>query len=120
MPPASPSLTFPCTRHLAFVPGSGQAVSASHDTTLKVWDVEARACTSQLWGHSSLVYAAAATPGGLLASGSEDNTSRLWHLGGGPSLQVGWGGLGWQAWAGHGCTSGFCENPSPGAPASPV
>uniref|UniRef100_A0A1D2A6R5 Phospholipase A-2-activating protein n=1 Tax=Auxenochlorella protothecoides TaxID=3075 RepID=A0A1D2A6R5_AUXPR len=75
-------------RHLAFVPGSGQAVSASHDTTLKVWDVEARACTSQLWGHSSLVYAAAATPGGLLASGSEDNTSRLWHLGGGPSLQT--------------------------------
>lgn len=109
--PATPlSLPLLRARHLTLVPGTGQAVSASHDTTLKVWDVDTEASTAQLWGHSSLVYAAAATPAGLLASGSEDNTSRLWHAGGGPSLQVGWRGT----FTAQGCAGGTCLDVSTG------
>ena len=72
-------------RGLALVPGKGLA-SASHDTTLRLWNA-AGTCVRQYLGHTALVYACAATPEGLLASASEDNTARLWQ-GDGSCLQV--------------------------------
>lgn len=61
-------------------------VSASHDCTLRVWDL-AGETLAELVGHTALVYAAAATANGLIASGSEDNTARLW-TGEGQCLQA--------------------------------
>ncbi len=57
-------------------------VSASHDTTLKVWTFEGD-CISTLRGHTALVYCCACTAATndgslLIASGSEDNTLRIW------------------------------------------
>lgn len=64
-------------RHLAGVPGVG-VVSASHDTTLRLWG-EGGEALGRLEGHLSLVYSAAATADGRrLCSGSEDDTLRIW------------------------------------------
>jgi WD40 repeat protein len=68
----------PC-RGLALVPGIG-FVSASHDMTLRVWDLTGTQLAI-LVGHQALVYSAAGAPDGLLiASASEDKTSRLWDI----------------------------------------
>lgn len=53
-------------------------VSASHDHSLRVWTFSGE-CIAQLLGHTALVYAAAVSPTGLIASASEDNTLRLWR-----------------------------------------
>jgi phospholipase A-2-activating protein len=72
-------------RGLALLPGIG-VVSASHDQSLKVWTL-AGECVAELVGHTALVYCAAATADGLVASGSEDCSARLWHADG-TCLQV--------------------------------
>lgn len=54
-------------RGLCEMPGIG-FVSASHDTTLRVWSTDGETLT-ELIGHSALVYACAATSSGLIASG---------------------------------------------------
>lgn len=65
-------------RGLCAYPGLG-FVSCSHDMTLKVWDLQG-ACISDLIGHTALVYACAVQAGaGLIASGSEDGTARIWQ-----------------------------------------
>ena len=54
-------------------------VSCSHDMSLKVWDMQGQ-CISDLIGHTALVYACAVQGGGgLIASGSEDGTARIWQ-----------------------------------------
>ena len=64
-------------------------MSASHDGTLRVWDLETGETVRELVGHTALVYAVAARgDGGLVASGSEDNTLRLWDPSTGACLQV--------------------------------
>ena len=72
-------------RGLALLPNVG-VVSASHDQLLKVWTFSGE-CIAELAGHTALVYCAAATADGLVASGSEDNTAKLWHADG-TCLQV--------------------------------
>lgn len=52
----------------------------------QVWTLSGE-CIAELVGHTALVYVAAATFDGLVASGSEDNTARLWHADG-TCLQV--------------------------------
>eukprot|EP00887_Chlorella_sp_A99_P006848 scaffold2.g6848.t1 len=67
--------------------GDVGVVSASHDQTLKVWTFSGEPI-AELVGHTALVYCAATAAGeGLIASGSEDNTVRLWHADG-TCLQV--------------------------------
>mmetsp|Transcript_2177 Transcript_2177/g.5525 ORF Transcript_2177/g.5525 Transcript_2177/m.5525 type:complete len:870 (-) Transcript_2177:299-2908(-) len=64
-------------------------VSASHDMTLKVWALSGEV-VAELVGHTAIVYACAAVSVGgaqLIASGSEDNTARLWDPSG-ACLQV--------------------------------
>ena len=77
-----PRLVQHAHRGLALLPGVG-VVSASHDHTLKVWTFDGE-CIAELVGHDALVYCAAATADGLVASGSEDNTARLWQADGTP------------------------------------
>ena len=63
-------------RGLALLADYG-VVSASHDMTLKVWDFQG-SIVSDLIGHTAIVYSAATSPSGLVASASEDNTARVW------------------------------------------
>lgn len=63
-------------RGLALLADVG-VVSASHDMTLKLWDFEGKVMT-ELIGHTAIVYSAATSSSGLIASASEDNTARLW------------------------------------------
>ncbi|GIL93050.1 hypothetical protein Vretifemale_20531 [Volvox reticuliferus] len=76
-------------RGICQVPGLGFA-TASHDLSVRVWD-STGSLLAELLGHSAIVYTVAAVempsvrgPAGgdggvLLASGSEDNTVRLWR-----------------------------------------
>lgn len=54
----------------------------------QVWTLSGE-CVAELVGHTALVYCAACTFDGLVASGSEDNTAKLWHADG-TCLQVRW------------------------------
>ena len=54
-------------------------VSGSADKTVRVWDARTGACVHTLEGHTDYVLSVAVHPlGTLLASGSEDNTLKLW------------------------------------------
>jgi len=64
-------------RGLALVPGLG-VVSASHDFTLKLWSFDGDELAIMA-GHSAIIYSAAGSTAGLLASASEDGTARLWQ-----------------------------------------
>jgi hypothetical protein len=58
-----------------------RAVSASHDKTLKVWDLDAGRVLHTLEGHSSRVRAVAVTADGKRAvSASDDKTLKVWDL----------------------------------------
>ena len=58
-----------------------QAVSASADKTLKVWDLDTGRALRTLEGHSSTVYGVAVTPDGQRAvSASDDKTLKVWDL----------------------------------------
>ena len=53
--------------------------SGSGDKTVRVWDARTGACVHTLEGHTSRVSAVAVHPlGTLLASGSRDETLKLW------------------------------------------
>ena len=56
-----------------------RAVSASHDKTLKVWDVETGRASQTLEGHSATVWAVAVSADGRRAvSASHDETLKVW------------------------------------------
>ncbi|MBD2449706.1 TIR domain-containing protein [Nostoc sp. FACHB-152] len=63
--------------------------SASHDSTIRLWDKETTQLKKILRGHSGDVYSVAwSTDGRLLASSSVDNTIRLWNPQTGQTLFV--------------------------------
>jgi len=66
---------------VAITPDGKQAVSASQDTTLKLWDLATGSELATLTGHSWSINAVAITPDGKQAiSASGDTTLKLWDL----------------------------------------
>ena len=62
-------------------PDSKQVVSASIDTTLKVWNLETAEEVFTLTGHTNWVNAVAVTlDGKRVIFGSRDNTLKIWNL----------------------------------------
>lgn len=48
---------------------AGRLVSASQDSTLRMWDVDKETCVKTLQGHKGTVRTVHALPGGFFASG---------------------------------------------------
>jgi transducin (beta)-like 1 len=56
-------------------------VTASFDTSIRLWDVEAGGCVSTLTKHTQPVYSVAFSPNGrFLASGSFDKRLHIWNV----------------------------------------
>ncbi|KAL6647131.1 hypothetical protein ACP70R_014568 [Stipagrostis hirtigluma subsp. patula] len=66
-------------RCLAAMPGLG-ILSASHDSTVKLWALTGQPLLEMI-GHTSLVYSVDAHSSGLIASGSEDRSLKIWKDG---------------------------------------
>ncbi|MBA2244751.1 MAG: hypothetical protein H0W11_07320, partial [Gemmatimonadetes bacterium] len=81
---------------VAITPDGRQALSASWDQTLKLWDLESGAELRTLSGHSGWVWAVAISPDGRQAlSASNDQTLKLWDLESGAELRILSGHSGW-------------------------
>ena len=66
---------------VAVMPDGRSALSASHDGTLKVWELASGCELRTLAGHSSQVNGVAVTPDGRFAvSASDDATLKVWEL----------------------------------------
>ncbi|EAQ87577.1 hypothetical protein CHGG_04196 [Chaetomium globosum CBS 148.51] len=66
---------------VAFSPDGNTLVSASADTTIRLWDIATGAYRQTLEGHSLWVTAVVFSPdGNILASASVDQTIRLWDI----------------------------------------
>ena len=73
--------------------------SASHDQTVRIWDVETGKCNHVCIGHTHLVSSVAFSPtsykppllrgvGGIIASGSQDQTVRIWNATTGECMKI--------------------------------
>ncbi|KIM63729.1 hypothetical protein SCLCIDRAFT_116601, partial [Scleroderma citrinum Foug A] len=69
-----------CVTSVAFSPNGTRVVSGSHDTTVRVWDVERGVqIDSPLQGHTKTVTLINFSPDGRrIVSGSDDKTVRIW------------------------------------------
>lgn len=64
---------------LVFDEPFGKLVTASRDSTVKVWNLSSEKCIGQLKGHLASVHSLA-LDGGVVATGSIDATVKLWDL----------------------------------------
>lgn len=63
---------------LHYKPPNPFLVSASHDKTLKIWDIQRESCLITLQGHTEGVFCCDVNSGGNIVSCSPDETVRLW------------------------------------------
>ena len=63
---------------VAWSPDGKKLVTASSDHTARVWNAFSGECESILYGHSDKVMCASFSHNGKVATGSTDNTARLW------------------------------------------
>ncbi len=74
-------------RGVAVTPDGTRAVSASSDSTLRVWDLASGKPLASLQGHTGQLFGVAVTPDGTRAvSASGDSTLRVWDLATGKAL----------------------------------
>ena len=87
---------------LAFAPSASNAkessvnqtatpllASGSHDTTIRIWDIDMGECLNVLQGHTNWVISVVFSPNGrLLASASHDATARIWDVQTGECLKT--------------------------------
>ncbi|NND71474.1 MAG: hypothetical protein HKN43_07835 [Rhodothermales bacterium] len=74
---------------IAMIPDGQQAISASADYTLRIWDLDAGRSTRILEGHQAAVHCLAVSVDGTLAiSGSEDRILCVWDLNSGARKRV--------------------------------
>ncbi len=84
---------------LAFSPDGTRLASASHDQTVRIWDIASQKELARLEGHTDLVVTVAWSPDGqTIASGGYDNTIRLWSAQTGEAVGVLEGHSGWVDW----------------------
>jgi WD40 repeat protein len=86
---------------------NGQTLASGDERTIRLWDVKSRQCLQVLQGHTNRIWSVAFAPlsdvtrdenssaGPLLASGSEDQTIRLWDLKTGQCMRVLQGHTSW-------------------------
>ncbi|MET0650284.1 MAG: TIR domain-containing protein [Pyrinomonadaceae bacterium] len=73
----------------AFSPDGSFIVSASDDTTLKVWDTKTGSERLMLVGHTSAVLGCAISPdGSFIVSASDDKTLKVWDADGGAEVMT--------------------------------
>jgi len=66
----------------AVTPDSSIVVTASFDSTLKLWCIDSRKCIATLRGHNDDVNDCAVGPdGSFLISASDDKTVKIWKTG---------------------------------------
>lgn len=64
----------------SFSADSRLVLSASADSTVKLWDLHTKKLKGDLPGHEDEVYAVDWSPdGSYVASGSKDRTLKIWH-----------------------------------------
>ena len=54
-------------------------MSGSDDKTIKIWNIETRACIQTLTGHTRSVTDLLELKNGNIVSGSEDGTIKIWE-----------------------------------------
>jgi WD40 repeat protein len=74
---------------LAFSPDGERLASASHDATLRIWEVKSGQTLQILKGHTAPVHGVAWSPDGTrVVSGSLDKTARIWTVATGTATAV--------------------------------
>ncbi|KAF8816507.1 WD40 repeat-like protein [Phlegmacium glaucopus] len=67
-------------RSAVFSPDGMHIVSASDDTTARIWNTATGECEAELKGHSETVFSAVFSPDGMhIVSASGDNTVQIWN-----------------------------------------
>jgi WD40 repeat protein len=68
-------------KHIALLPGDEECISASNDSTLKLWDLNSGRNVRTFRGHKNIVNCVAIAPDGQLAiSSSDDRTVKVWDV----------------------------------------
>lgn len=66
---------------ISFNPQGTRVLTASADTTCKLWSVKSGDCLQTLTGHTEEVFACALNyEGNMMVTGAKDNTCRIWNL----------------------------------------